>query len=47
MFPKHQYSWNSGQSAPLAIGASAMIQGSNGALELLGRILSHLNQKTV
>lgn len=31
----------------MAVGASAMIQGSNGALELLGRMLSHLNQKTV
>lgn len=28
------------------IGASAMIEGSNGVLKLLGRVLSHLNQKT-
>lgn len=46
MLPKHQYSWSSGQMVPLAMGASAMIQVSNGALELLGRILLHLNQKT-
>lgn len=26
MLPKHQYSWCSGQSAPLAMGASAMTQ---------------------
>lgn len=45
--PKHQYSWGSGQSAPLAMGTSATMQGSNGALKLLGRMLSHLNQKTV
>lgn len=32
--------------APLAMGAAAMIQVSNGALELLGRML-HLKQKTV
>lgn len=45
MLPKHQYSWSSGQMAPLAMRASAMIQGSTGALELLGRILLRLNQK--
>lgn len=28
------------------IGASAMIEGSNGAPKLLGRVSSHLNQKT-
>lgn len=33
--------------APLAMGASAMIQGSKGAVELLGRILLHLNQKII
>lgn len=33
--------------APLAMGASVMIQGSKGALELLGRILLHLNQKII
>ena len=43
--PKHQYSWSSGQVAPLAMGASAMIQGSPGALEMLGRIVLRLNQK--
>lgn len=47
MLPKHQYSWQSGQLAPLAMGAAAMIQVSNGALELLGRMLLHLNHKTV
>lgn len=45
--PKHQYSWGSGQVAPLARGATAMIQGSYGALELLGKdAVIFLNQKT-
>lgn len=32
-------------SGSLAMGASAMIQGSPGALEMLGRIVLRLNQK--
>lgn len=47
MLPTYQYSWQSRQLAPLAMGATAMIQISNGALELLGRMLLHLNHKTV
>lgn len=45
MLPKHQTPGNQ-HMAPLAMGAAAMTQVSNGALELLGRML-HLNQKTV
>lgn len=45
--PQASVPWSSGQLAPLAMGATAMMQGSHGALELLGKDVLYLNHKTV